>query len=93
MTPTQPNCGRSATELKKRSHPWQTTTRNQRCPALIPPSSAWTAAVHGREGVPPITERGDSGFVTAAVLDPFGNILGVMYNPHYLEILRAREEV
>jgi hypothetical protein len=41
----------------------------------------------------PITERGDSGFVTAAILDPFGNILGVMYNPHYLEILRAREEV
>jgi predicted enzyme related to lactoylglutathione lyase len=39
----------------------------------------------------PITERGDSGFVTAAVVDPFENILGVMYNPHYLEILRARE--
>jgi predicted enzyme related to lactoylglutathione lyase len=34
-----------------------------------------------------ITERGDSGFRTASVVDPFGNILGVMYNPHYLEIL------
>jgi hypothetical protein len=21
------------------------------------------------------------------VVDPFGNILGIMYNPHYLEIL------
>ncbi|WP_412517809.1 VOC family protein [Actinomadura madurae] len=33
-----------------------------------------------------ITERGD-GFTTASVVDPFGNILGVMSNPHYLEIL------
>ncbi|MEV4629285.1 VOC family protein [Micromonospora sp. NPDC049523] len=30
-----------------------------------------------------------SGFITASVLDPFGNVLGVMYNPHYLEILAA----
>ncbi|MDN5766358.1 MAG: VOC family protein [Humibacillus sp.] len=30
------------------------------------------------------TDRGD-GFVTAAVTDPFGNVLGVMTNPHYLE--------
>ena len=29
------------------------------------------------------------GFVTAAVVDPFGNILGVMFNPHYLEMLSA----
>jgi predicted enzyme related to lactoylglutathione lyase len=35
----------------------------------------------------PITPRGTAGFVTAAVVDPFGNVLGVMYNPHYLEIL------
>jgi predicted enzyme related to lactoylglutathione lyase len=38
-----------------------------------------------------ITERGDTGFVTAAV-DPFGNFLGVMYNPPYLEILHPREQ-
>jgi predicted enzyme related to lactoylglutathione lyase len=31
-------------------------------------------------------ERGP-GFVTASVVDPFGNILGVMYNKHYLEVL------
>ena len=31
-------------------------------------------------------ERGE-GFVTASVVDPFGNILGVMENPHYLEVL------
>ncbi|OLT15824.1 glyoxalase [Pseudonocardia sp. CNS-139] len=37
----------------------------------------------------PVTERG-SGFVTASVVDPFGNVLGVMQNPHYLEILAAR---
>jgi predicted enzyme related to lactoylglutathione lyase len=35
----------------------------------------------------PLTPRGDSGFITASVVDPFGNILGLMYNPHYLEIL------
>ena len=33
----------------------------------------------------PVTPRGDQGFVTAAVVDPFGNVLAVMYNPHYLE--------
>ncbi|MFD6446282.1 VOC family protein [Promicromonospora sp. NPDC060204] len=32
----------------------------------------------------PVTERGHD-FVTAAVVDPFGNVLGVMYNPHYVE--------
>jgi len=30
------------------------------------------------------------GFITATVVDPFGNILGIMYNPHYLEILTAK---
>ncbi|WP_336216288.1 VOC family protein [Nonomuraea sp. LPB2021202275-12-8] len=34
----------------------------------------------------PLTEHGP-GFVTASVVDPFGNVLGVMYNKHYLEIL------
>jgi predicted enzyme related to lactoylglutathione lyase len=41
----------------------------------------------------PITERGTSGFVTAAVVDPFGNVLGLMHNPHYLEVLRVKEPV
>lgn len=27
------------------------------------------------------------GFIGASVIDPFGNILGIMYNPHYLEVL------
>jgi predicted enzyme related to lactoylglutathione lyase len=37
-----------------------------------------------------ITERGEgTGFATASVVDPFGNVLGVMTNPHYLEILAA----
>ena len=38
----------------------------------------------------PVTERGP-GFVTASVVDPFGNILGVMYNRHYLEVLAWRK--
>jgi len=41
----------------------------------------------------PITPRGDSGFVTASVVDPFGNVLGVMYNPHYVEVLARTEPV
>lgn len=31
-------------------------------------------------------DRGE-GFITASVVDPFGNVLGIMYNPHYLEVL------
>lgn len=27
------------------------------------------------------------GFVGAAVIDPFGNVLGIMDNPHYLDVL------
>ena len=34
-------------------------------------------------------ERGP-GFVTASVIDPFGNLLGVMYNQHYLDVLASR---
>lgn len=37
----------------------------------------------------PVIERG-SGFVTAVVVDPFGNLLGIMYNPHYVEVLAAK---
>jgi predicted enzyme related to lactoylglutathione lyase len=39
----------------------------------------------------PIIDRGGAGFVTASVIDPFGNILGIMYNPHYVEILNANK--
>ncbi|MDG9675321.1 VOC family protein [Micromonospora sp. DH14] len=37
----------------------------------------------------PITAHGDGGFITASVVDPFGNVLGVMQNPHYLDVLAA----
>lgn len=37
----------------------------------------------------PLIQR-EAGFVTASVLDPFGNVLGLMYNPHYLEILQGK---
>jgi len=33
------------------------------------------------------TDRGN-GFITASFLDPFGNILGIMTNPHYIEIYK-----
>jgi predicted enzyme related to lactoylglutathione lyase len=37
-----------------------------------------------------VTERG-KGFITASVVDPFGNILGIMYNQHYLDMLETRK--
>ena len=42
----------------------------------------------GAKEYQPITPRGE-GFVTAAVVDPFGNVLGIMYNPHYVETLKS----
>lgn len=39
----------------------------------------------GAKEYDPITKRGDTGFVTASVVDPFGNVLGIMYNPHWVE--------
>lgn len=40
----------------------------------------------------PITDhsQGKGTFVTASVVDPFGNILGIMTNAHYLEILKQK---
>ncbi|MFG1997620.1 VOC family protein [Spirillospora sp. NPDC048911] len=37
----------------------------------------------------PIHEHGP-GFITASVIDPFGNVLGVMYNQHYLDTLDGK---
>ena len=34
-------------------------------------------------------ERGH-GFITASVVDPFGNILGIMFNQHYIDVLASR---
>ncbi len=36
-----------------------------------------------------LTER-EAGFTPASVVDPFGNVLGIMHNPHYLEVLATR---
>jgi predicted enzyme related to lactoylglutathione lyase len=40
----------------------------------------------------PITDHsgGKGNFVTASVVDPFGNILGIMINKHFLEILNQK---
>lgn len=46
------------------------------------------ALAMGAKPLEPQQDRGE-GFVTASVVDPFGNILGIMYNPHYLEILAS----
>ena len=38
----------------------------------------------GAKEYQPITPR-EAGWVTASAVDPFGNVLGIVYNPHYLE--------
>ncbi|MGW3997292.1 VOC family protein [Amycolatopsis sp. NPDC004772] len=43
----------------------------------------------GAKEYEPIIERGP-GFVTASVVDPFGNVLGIMTNVHYLAVLADR---
>jgi len=42
----------------------------------------------GAKEYAPVVER-EAGFVTAAVVDPFGNIVGLMHSPHYLEVLES----
>lgn len=49
-----------------------------------------TVTSMGASEYEPLTKRG-AGFITASVIDPFGNILGLMYNPHYLEILKGKD--
>ena len=53
------------------------------------PATLATLLSMGATEYGPVTERG-SGFTTASVVDPFGNILGIMHNPHYLEVLASR---
>jgi len=49
------------------------------------------AGALGAKQYEPERDRGH-GFVTATVVDPFGNLLGLMHNPHYLEILAVRRQ-
>lgn len=41
----------------------------------------------------PVTDHsgGKGNFVTASVFDPFGNVLGIMTNKHYLEVLEQKK--
>ena len=57
----------------------------------VPATFERLLAMGAREHLP-ITPRGEEGFVTASVVDPFGNVLGIMYNPHYLEVLGSIRE-
>src|SRR5262249_46337219 len=45
----------------------------------------------GAKEYEPLTPRG-AGFITASVVDPFGNVLGIIYSPHYLKILGLAKE-
>ena len=48
----------------------------------------------GAKPYQPITDHsgGKGSFVTTSVVDPFGNILGIMTNAHYLEILALKNK-
>ena len=35
----------------------------------------------------PVTEWGAEGFIIASMVETLGNVLGVMYNPRYREVL------
>jgi hypothetical protein len=48
-----------------------------------------TMKAMGAEEYEPLVHRGE-GFITASVTDPFGNVLGIMYNSHFLEMLNSR---
>lgn len=45
---------------------------------------------HGATELEPPTNRGEEGWVTASVVDPFGAIIGLMHSPHYLDLLSRR---
>ncbi|MET9339796.1 VOC family protein [Nonomuraea sp. NPDC003804] len=46
----------------------------------------------GAKEYQPAVSWGDAGFRTASVVDPFGNVLGLMVNPHYLEVLASLKQ-
>lgn len=48
------------------------------------------AKAHGATEYEPKTSRGE-GFITASLVDPFGNILGLMYNVHYLSVVEKNK--
>ena len=41
----------------------------------------------GAQEYQPLQDRGN-GFITTTVVDPFGNILGIMQNPHFQEMTK-----
>jgi predicted enzyme related to lactoylglutathione lyase len=45
----------------------------------------------GAKEYEPLTPR-EAGFITASVIDPFGNVLGIMHNPHYVEVLASSKK-
>lgn len=83
---------------------WASSPRNtrQKAQLRVPEAPLYSAHVDdvaemlkkvlakGAKEYEPLINR-EAGFVTASVVDPFGNILGLMCNPHYLEILASKD--
>ncbi|SDK62031.1 VOC family protein [Nonomuraea jiangxiensis] len=55
----------------------------------VPAALDRLVAMGAKEHDAPRDRGTGTGFVTASVIDPWGNVLGLMYNPHYLRVLAA----
>ncbi|MGC0271487.1 VOC family protein [Pseudactinotalea sp. Z1739] len=55
------------------------------------PATAERLLSMGATEYEPITPR-SAGLTTASFVDPFGNVLGIMHNPHYLGIVESRAQ-
>lgn len=55
-------------------------------------AAAGRLADRGATVLEPPTPRGDLGWVTAILADPFGNVIGLMYSPHYLDVLNGSDK-
>lgn len=67
-------------------------TERTRAATLTSTRSSARAWLSWRHRARTITPRGDEGWSTAAMIaDPFGNVLGLMFGPHYLDVLRGTD--
>ena len=51
----------------------------------VPAALEKLVSLGAREHEAPVDR--EAGWVTASVIDPFGNIIGLMYSPHYVKVL------
>ena len=77
------------------SHPWNPNFElfGTRLSSMVGLTRIEKLLSMGAKEYEALTRRGEAGFVTASVVDPFANVLGIMYNLHYSEVLGSTEKV